>query len=127
MICTVPMANVRQDPDGSFYLGVTNEEAGWDVTPTDWAKDEIHADSVRRVPAVGDLRIVRHFAGLRPMPADGLPFLGPVRTVPGLYTAVGHSGITLSPIHGKVISDLIVDGRTEYDIAAYDPLRFGVS
>ena len=40
------------------------------------------------------------------------------------YVAVGHSGITLSPIHGKVISDLIVDGRTGYDIADYDPLRF---
>ena len=35
-----------------------------------------------------------------------------------------NSGITLSPIHGKVISDLIVDGRTGYDIADYDPVRF---
>jgi sarcosine oxidase subunit beta len=123
MICPVPMANVRQDPDGSFYLGVTHEEAAWDVTPTDWAFNQIHSMAASLVPAVSDLRIVRHFAGLRPMPQDGLPFLGPVATVPGFYTAVGHSGITLSPIHGKVIADLIVDGQTDVDIAAYDPLR----
>lgn len=117
------MANVRQDPDGQFYLGVTNEEAAWDVTPTDWAREQIQAQAARLVPAVADLRIVHHFAGLRPMPRDGVPFLGPVDGVPGFYVAVGHSGITLSPIHGKVISDLIVDGLTDVDISAYNPLR----
>jgi hydrogen cyanide synthase HcnC len=39
LICPVPMGSVRQDPEGSFYLGVTHEEAGWDVTPTEWAKE----------------------------------------------------------------------------------------
>ena len=44
---------------------------------------------------------------------------GPAPGVPGFYVAVGHSGIGLSPIHGKVISDLIVDGATDVPIADY--------
>lgn len=44
--------------------------------------------------------------------------------MPGYYIAVGHSGITLSPIHGKIISDLIVDGETDIPIEDYDPLRY---
>ncbi|MCB0183918.1 MAG: FAD-binding oxidoreductase, partial [Caldilineaceae bacterium] len=59
-----------------------------------------------------------------PMPRDGKPILGPVPHVPGFYMATSHSGITLSPIHGKIISDLIVEGETDISIEDYDPLRF---
>lgn len=124
MICPMTMDSVRQEPHGQFYLGTTHEEVGFDWSTTAEAYQQIRDYAARLVPATKDLRVVRHFAGLRPMPRDGLPILGPVPHVPGFYIATSHSGITLSPIHGKIISDLIVEGETDVPIEAYDPLRF---
>jgi len=124
MICPMTMDSVRQEPHGQFYMGTTHEDVGFDWSTTQEAYKSIRDYAARLVPATKDLRVVRHFAGLRPMPRDGKPILGPVPHVPGFYMATSHSGITLSPIHGKIISDLIVEGETDISIEDYDPLRF---
>ncbi|MCB0110779.1 MAG: FAD-binding oxidoreductase, partial [Caldilineaceae bacterium] len=124
MICPMTMDSVRQEPHGQFYMGTTHEDVGFDWSTTAEAYKAIREYAARLVPATKDLRVVRHFAGLRPMPRDGKPILGPVPHVPGFYMATSHSGITLSPIHGKIISDLIIEGETDVPIEDYDPLRF---
>lgn len=124
MICPIAMSTVRQDPTGRFFMGVTREEVGFDRSITPEGYHAIRSHAKKLVPATEHLQIMTHFAGLRPIPGDGLPILGSVDRNPGLYIAVGHSGITLSPIHGRVISDLIIEGETGYPIDAYDPLRF---
>lgn len=124
MICPTPMGLVRQEPHGQFFMGVTHEEVGFDWSTTEDAYRSIRKRAAQLVPGTADLKVVRQFAGLRPMPRDGLPILGPVDRVPGFYIATSHSGITLSPIHGRIISDLIVEGETDIPIDDYDPLRF---
>lgn len=124
LICPMTMDSVRQEPHGQFYLGTTHEDVGFDWSTSAEAYQQIRSYAARLVPATKDLRVVRHFAGLRPMPRDGKPILGPVPAVPGFYMATSHSGITLSPIHGKIISDLIVEGETDIPLGDYDPLRF---
>lgn len=124
MICPMPMSTVRQDSHGQFYMGATFEDVGFDRSTTAEGAKKIARNAVKMIPFIRELSVVRQFAGLRPMPRDGLPFLGPIPHVPGYYIAVGHSGITLSPIHGKIISDLIVDGQTDVLITDYDPLRY---
>ena len=118
------MSTVRQSPQGQFFMGITREDVGYDWSTTTDGYQHICETAPNLVPAVRHLDIKRHFAGLRPIPADGLPLLGPVQKMPGLYLAVGHSGITLSPIHGQIISDLIADGQTAYPIERYNPQRF---
>ena len=118
------MDSVRQEPHGQFYMGTTHEDVGFDWSTTAEAYKAIRDYARGLVPATKDLRVVRHFAGLRPMPRDGKPILGPVPHIPGFYMATSHSGITLSPIHGKIISDLIIEGETDIEIGEYDPLRF---
>ena len=81
-------------------------------------------NAIKMVPLIRDLSVIRQFSGLRPMPRDGLPFIGPIPHVPGYYIAVGHSGNTLSPIHGQIMSDLIVEGETSIPLDDYDPLRY---
>lgn len=119
----LPMSGVRQGPDGRFFMGFTREEAGYNTDVTPDAIRTIARNAVRRVPMLKDARLLRAFAGIRSMPADGLPCLGPIPSVPGFYVAVSHSGITLSPLHGTVIADLICDGKTDIPIAPYDPTR----
>ncbi len=51
--------------------------------------------------------------GVRPMPADGEPIVGPVAEVPGLYLAVMHSAVTLAAAVGRLVARELVDGAVE--------------
>jgi sarcosine oxidase subunit beta len=119
----MPMSGVRQNPTGHFFMGFTREEVGYNTDVTPDAIRNIARNAVKRVPMLRDARLLRTFAGIRSMPKDGLPCLGPVLAVPGFYVAVSHSGITLSPLHGTAIADLICDGKTDIPITPYDPTR----
>lgn len=48
--------------------------------------------------------------GVRPVPADGEPIVGPVGEVPGLYLAVMHSAVTLAAAVGRLVARELVDG-----------------
>jgi glycine oxidase len=41
--------------------------------------------------------------------------------------ATGHfrNGVLLAPITGRVMSQLLLDGRSEMSLAPFDPARFG--
>ena len=124
MVLPVPQSTVRQSPAGNFFMGLTQEDVGFDWSTTIDGAEKIAQNAVNMVPMTRELSVIRQFAGLRPMPRDGLPFIGSIPHVPGYYVAVGHHGHALSPIHGKIISDLIVDGETDIELKDFDPLRF---
>jgi glycine/D-amino acid oxidase-like deaminating enzyme len=123
-VSPTPMFGVRQMRNGQFHIGASAEEVGPNWSTSTEAAQKLARDGAALVPAVRESMVIRQFAGIRSMPRDGLPFIGPVPSVPGYYVAVGHSGNTLSPIYGKILSDLILDGRTTIPIEAYDPLRY---
>lgn len=51
-----------------------------------------------------ELRLVDDRVGMRPMPADGQPIIGPLPGHPGGYLAVMHSGVRLAPEIGRRIA-----------------------
>ncbi len=123
-IVCYPTGNTRQTERGNILFGVTYEANCTERRTTASGAQQVASDSVRRLPALKDAQIIRHFAGIRPLPKDGRPYLGPVKSVPGLFIATSHSGITLAPVHGKVISELILDGRTDVPVENYRPERY---
>ncbi|MEV6932828.1 FAD-dependent oxidoreductase, partial [Dactylosporangium sp. NPDC051485] len=62
--------------------------------------------------------------GLRPMPADRAPIVGPVAGLPGLYAAVMHSGVTLAPVIGDLVATEVVDGAPAAALAGCRPERY---
>jgi glycine/D-amino acid oxidase-like deaminating enzyme len=48
------------------------------------------------LPGLREARVQEYQVCVRPMPADGMPIVGAVDAVPGLYIAVTHSGVTLA-------------------------------
>jgi D-amino-acid dehydrogenase len=66
------------------------------------------------------------WAGMRSLSPDGLPLIGAVPGQPGLHVATGHAtlGITLGPATGELLSGLLLDGRQDPLLAAFDPGRF---
>lgn len=63
------------------------------------------------------------WAGLRPCSPDGLPYLGKVGN---LIIATGHGmmGLSLGPITGKIIAELITSQPTSVPIDLCNPTRF---
>jgi len=65
------------------------------------------------------------WAGMRSLSPDGLPFIGPIPGWAGIHVATGHAtlGITLAPLTGELLADLLLDGRRADLLAAFDPAR----
>jgi len=78
------------------------------------------------VPKLAGVNIIRTFAGLRPFTPDGLPILGKMPGFSNFYIAAGHEGdgITLAPVTGKIMAELILEGTSSFPLTQLSPERF---
>jgi len=106
-------------PEGRGFLLAWNdpeETPGYktDFEPSFIEKILMHAAD--RVPAFENLPVnpKRAWAGLYEMTPDHHCVLGPVAAVPGFFLANGFSGhgVMHSPATGKILADLILQGKT---------------
>lgn len=58
-----------------------------------------------------DVMLTSANIGNRPIFGDGLPRLGFLPQVGGLYVAAGHPGVILAPLVGRLTAEEILDGR----------------
>ncbi|MDA1061867.1 MAG: FAD-dependent oxidoreductase, partial [Chloroflexi bacterium] len=117
---------VLTKPDGIVYLGTTEERVGFDREPTDAARDEIVAFARRYTSAFDNAEVVAQTACLRPLSADGVPYIGAVPGLAGAYVATGHGrqGILMAPPTARALVELMLDGASAcMDLARYDPAR----
>lgn len=65
------------------------------------------------------------WVGLRPVSSDGLPFIGRFAKFRNLIAATGHSmmGISLSPITGKLVEEIVSGKPPTIDISKLSPAR----
>jgi glycine/D-amino acid oxidase-like deaminating enzyme len=112
--------------DGRIVIGSTLEEAGFDKRTDVDAIQRLHRAAIRLVPALEESRILEDWAGLRPGTPDDLPILGATGT-PGYFVATGHfrDGILLTPVTAHAMAQVITREKSDYDISAFSPLRFG--
>ena len=73
---------------------------------------ETYCEGVDKVPT---------WAGFRPASPDGLPFIGALSGAPNVFAATGHGmmGVTLGPVTGKLISELIEGRLTSLDVTPF--------
>ena len=66
------------------------------------------------------------WVGLRPLSADGLPYIGSFVKYPNLVAATGHAmlGISLAPVTGKLVHDIISKKEMDFDMSMLSPDRF---
>ena len=96
-------------------------------TEMNWHKLALSARSVMTLfPQLKDVRIVRSWAGLEAFMPDNIPVIGASVTAPGAYHAFGFSahGFQLSPVVGRILSQLILDGSSELPIEPFRIDRF---
>jgi len=118
----------RQEGNGLLLSGPLDREPSFDISIDYEAMAETSENAMYRVPSLEKARIARGWAGLYEISPDHHAVLGNVPEVEGLILANGFSGhgFQHSPAVGKVISELIADGKAgTIDISPLRIERFG--
>ena len=130
-----PAATMHNMDDGGVILtrrlsrtvlGATKEDGKcYDREPSRYAWDFILPRVQRLTDRIAESDVTHHTACLRPMPADGKPYVGKAPGWENVYVASGHwsEGVHYAPLTGKSISDLITTGSSETDITAISASR----
>jgi sarcosine oxidase subunit beta len=119
-------------PEGLGFLLAWNDPGETPGYKTDFEPafiEKILTRAADRVPMFENLAVnpKRAWAGLYEMTPDHHPILGPARDVPGFFLANGFSGhgVMHAPATGKILSDLILTGKTDLiDASLLDLARF---
>jgi D-amino-acid dehydrogenase len=74
-----------------------------------------------------ELRDLSVWCGLRPCSPDGLPYIGRVGRYANLSIATGHAmmGVSLGPITGKLLTEILSDEPPSIPLDALSPDRYG--
>jgi D-amino-acid dehydrogenase len=74
-----------------------------------------------------DFANIKPWCGLRPCSPDGLPYLGRSRHFSNLTIATGHAmmGLSLGPITGQLVSEILSAEQPSIDISLLNPDRYG--
>ena len=129
-ICAIlTEAKVAVSPmNGSLRFGGTMELSGIDESVSESRVRGIAKSIPRYFPNFRpeDFASSKPWVGLRPCSPDGLPYVGRTRRVDNVVIASGHAmmGNSLAPITGKLVAEVILGDRPEYDIELLSPDRF---
>lgn len=114
----------------TLRLGGTLELAGMDHSINSRRITAIINAVSQYLPAfdIGSHEIVDTWCGLRPCTPDGLPFLGRSPDFSNLIVAAGHAmiGVSLGPVTGKLVAQIVAGGRTDINLDLLAVDRFAV-
>lgn len=118
-------ANVQQTREGNLLLGSSREFAGFDKNVNPEVISLIAKRCIRFFPVLAGLHTIRSWAGLRPYSPDMLPIISS-SPIEGFYVASGHEGvgITMGPITGKLITQLITKQQPDLPVDQLSVERF---
>jgi len=107
--------------DGHVLVGSTVEYVGFDKSTTTAAAEALRQVAQTLVPALAGVEMVRHWAGLRPGSAEGVPYIGEHPEVSGLYVNTGHfrNGVVLGYASAKLLGDIVLERQSNFDISCY--------
>jgi len=98
----------------NFLIGSSRAFVGFNTHVSIEVMRRLAERAIRFFPMMRDIHVIRAYAGLRPYVDDHIPIISKVDEIPGFYIATGHEGdgIGLSPLTGKLISQMITGEET---------------
>ncbi len=87
------------------------------------------ARAVEFVPGLASGRVIRSYAGVRPMSPDHTPIIGPLGNAPRIVVATGHEGggVMMAAATGEVVAQHIASEEMRLPLEPYLPTRFASS
>lgn len=120
----------KQMQNGTLIIGgalVAKLDFDNEKAEIDWLQLAESANTVLSFfPQLKDVHIVRAWAGIEGFMPDNIPVIGPTQIAKNAYHAFGFSahGLQLSPVIGRIMSQLILDGRSQLPIEPFRINRF---
>lgn len=113
---------------GRLRFAGTLALAGFDSSIDENRVHPIRTQARRYLPDL-DPRAVESrsaWSGFRPASPDGLPIVGSLEGHPNIHVTTGHGmiGLTLGPVTGRLVADLLTGSTPIVDPAPVDPSRF---
>jgi len=107
--------------DGRVLVGSTMEDVGFDKTVTEEARDGLAQAAYEMVPALADVPMERHWAGLRPGSPTGVPFIGAHPKIDGLFINAGHfrNGVVMAPASAQLLADIVQNRPTMVEASPF--------
>jgi D-amino-acid dehydrogenase len=118
-VFTTPMGN-------TLRFGGTLELVGLDMSVNRRRLDKVMRAARSHLSGVDGLELLEIWRGLRPCTPDGLPVVGRSHRIENLVVAAGHGmlGMTLGPITGKLVCQLVCRETPMLDVGGLGPDRF---
>lgn len=107
--------------DGHLLVGSTLEDAGFDKSTDAATLRRLHAEAAELLPALAEVRPIRHWAGLRPGSPGNIPVIDRHPDFDNVFVNTGHYryGVTLAPASAELLVDLMEDRPPALDPAPY--------
>jgi glycine/D-amino acid oxidase-like deaminating enzyme len=126
-----PSVHLRPDASGGLLLGTEDLDAVAARTDSPAALTPLAAQMLERAarvfPAAQSVKIVDARVGVRPMPGDRHTIAGRIPGFINGWMIATHSGVTLGPLLGRLMSDEIVRGKPSSALAPFRPERFATA
>ena len=108
--------------------GAPPDDFAFSLLDENWDKFAPYGEAAMGLfPALREAPISRFVNGPESFTPDGLPLIGPVAGMAGLFvaSAMNSGGVTFSGLAGRLIADQVTGAEPRYDAAPYAPSRFG--
>src|SRR3546814_14565732 len=105
-------------------IGATKEEVGLDTGTSTVKAAYLARKTLRIVPKLADLRLVRQWSGLRVMTPDSFPIYAQSESHHGAFVLLCHSGVTLAAAHADRLAEAIDTGSLPLSRDPFHPRRF---
>ena len=88
--------------------------------------EKVTEAAVHRAPILEKAEILRGWGGLYTITPDDNPIIGEIPEMKGFFCAIGFSGhgFQQGPAVGQILSELILDGGTDFDLKPFEYDRF---
>lgn len=117
---------IGQTHSGTLLLGSSRQYVGFSRAVEPDVIRSVLQRCIAFVPRLAGLNAIRTYAGLRPSSPDLEPIIDRAGSVEGFYVATGHEGegITMGPVTGLLITQLLTGSNLEIDISDLSLSRF---
>lgn len=133
-VLNTPRVAVRPAPDSTFSLdadwaadeGVTVRADG-SYYIDDSVVSELLVEAARVMEGNPKLEVASIGVGGKPIPGDGEPVIGAIKSISGYYVAFSHSGATLGLIVGELLAFEVATGTEHPMLTTFRPGRFSLN
>ena len=117
----------QQTPHGAFIMGRGDDrDFSQSMHSTHQFLEAMAKTATRLLPPIGQLRVIRQWAGLYNFSPDSQPIISGSKDVEGFYMACGFSGhgFMLAPMTGQIIREMVLGEPSSVDTESLSLARF---